>query len=72
MTAFFATASAGTEDLLADELRMLGLRGVRTRPGGACFSGGTVDAMRACLWSRIARRVLLPLAAFPAAVAEAL
>jgi putative N6-adenine-specific DNA methylase len=72
VTAFFATASAGTEDLLADELRALGLRGVHTGPGGARFSGGTVDAMRACLWSRIAMRVLLPLAEFPAADAEAL
>ena len=35
MTAFFATASAGTEDLLADELRALGLRGVRTGRRGA-------------------------------------
>jgi len=72
VTAFFATASAGTEDLLADELRALGLRGVRTGPGGVRFSGGIVDAMHACLWSRIAMRVLLPLAEFPAADAEAL
>ena len=69
---FFATASAGTEDLLADELRALGLRGVRSGRGGVRFAGGIADAMRACLWSRIAMRVLLPLAEFPAANAEAL
>lgn len=72
MIAFFATASAGTEDLLADELRALGLHGVRTGRGGVRFEGSTPDGMRACLWSRIAMRVLLPLAEFPAADAEAL
>jgi len=72
MTAFFATASAGTEDLLADELRALGLRGVRSGRGGAHFAGTLEDAMRACLWSRIAMRVLLPVAAFPAPDADAL
>jgi hypothetical protein len=36
------------------------------------FAGAIGDAMRACLWSRIAMRVLLPLAEFPAADAEAL
>jgi putative N6-adenine-specific DNA methylase len=69
---FFATASAGTEDLLADELRALNLRGVRTGRGGARFAGEKVDGIRACLWSRIAMRVLLPLAEFPAADADAL
>jgi 23S rRNA (guanine2445-N2)-methyltransferase / 23S rRNA (guanine2069-N7)-methyltransferase len=72
MAAFFATASAGTEDLLADELRALGLRGVRLDRGGVRFEGETVDGLRACLWSRIAMRVLLPLAEFPAVDAEAL
>jgi 23S rRNA (guanine2445-N2)-methyltransferase / 23S rRNA (guanine2069-N7)-methyltransferase len=69
---FFATASAGTEDLLADELRELGLAGVRSSGGGVCFSGGLPDGMRACLWSRIAMRVLWPLADFPIQDAETL
>jgi putative N6-adenine-specific DNA methylase len=72
VTAFFATASAGTEDLLAEELSALGLRGVRAGRGGVRFSGGTGDAMRVCLWSRIAMRVLLPLVEFPAGDADAL
>lgn len=72
MTVFFATASAGTEDLLADELQTLGLRGVRVGRGGVRFTGDIGDAMRACLWSRIAMRVLLPLADFAAADADAL
>jgi 23S rRNA (guanine2445-N2)-methyltransferase / 23S rRNA (guanine2069-N7)-methyltransferase len=72
VTVFFATASAGTEDLLADELQTLGLRGVRVGRGGVRFTGDIGDAMRACLWSRIAMRVLLPLADFAAADADAL
>ena len=72
MTVFFATASAGTEDLLADELQTLELRGVRVGRGGVRFTGDIGDAMRACLWSRIAMRVLLPLADFAAADADAL
>lgn len=72
MTVFFATASAGTEDLLADELSMLGLQGVCSGRGVVRFGGGTVEALHACLWSRIAMRVLLPLAEFPATDAESL
>jgi 23S rRNA (guanine2445-N2)-methyltransferase / 23S rRNA (guanine2069-N7)-methyltransferase len=72
VTVFFATASAGTEDLLADELQTLELRGVRVGRGGVRFTGDIGDAMRACLWSRIAMRVLLPLADFAAADADAL
>lgn len=69
---FLATASAGTEDLLVDELLGLGLRNVRAGRGGVRFTGEIGDAMRACLWSRIAMRVLLPLADFAAADADAL
>ena len=72
MNVFFATASAGTEDLLADELQTLALRGVRVGRGGVRFTGDIHDAMRACLWSRIAMRVLLPLADFAATDADAL
>ncbi|HSB80273.1 MAG TPA: THUMP domain-containing protein [Candidatus Methylomirabilis sp.] len=45
---------------------------MRRGRGGVRFTGKTVDAMRVCLWSRIAMRVLLPLAEFPAATADAL
>jgi putative N6-adenine-specific DNA methylase len=57
---------------LVDELRELGLRGVRAGRGGVRFAGETEDAMRACLWSRIAMRVLLPVADFAAPDADAL
>lgn len=69
---FFATAAKGLEPLVADELRMLGMREVKEARGGATFEGSPADAYRACLWLRIANRVLLPLARFPAGEADAL
>lgn len=69
---FFATASSGTEDLLADELRRLGAADVRPGGGGVGFSGGLETALQACLWSRTAMRVLRPLGEFPAPDADAL
>lgn len=59
---FFATAAKGTEPLLRDELQELGLRRVRADRGGVHFGLTREDAYRACLWSRIALRVLEPLA----------
>ena len=61
---FFATAAKGTEPLLRDELSELGLARVRADRGGVHFGGELRDAYRACLWSRIAQRVLEPLAEF--------
>jgi len=61
MPQFFATAAKGTEGALRDELRSLGLRRIRADRGGVHFEGPLVDGMRACLWSRIAMRVLLAL-----------
>jgi putative N6-adenine-specific DNA methylase len=61
---FFATAAKGTEPLLRDELNELGLPRVRADRGGVHFGAERADAFRACLWSRIAQRVLEPLAEF--------
>ena len=69
---FFATGPRGTEELLAAELRGLGLAAVRRSHGGVGFAGTLGDAYRACLWSRVAGRVLLPLVEFPAADREEL
>lgn len=63
---FFATAAKGTEPALRDELRELRLRHVRADRGGVHFEGELLDAARACLWSRVAVRVLLELGAFAA------
>lgn len=72
MLTFFATCARGLEDLLADELRAVGASGVRPARAGVSFAGGLSTAYAACLWSRTASRVLLPLAKVPATDAEAL
>jgi 23S rRNA G2445 N2-methylase RlmL len=61
---FFATAAKGTEPLLRDELNELGVPRVRADRGGVHFGAELRDAYRACLWSRIAQRVLEPLSEF--------
>ncbi|MCF6338727.1 MAG: bifunctional 23S rRNA (guanine(2069)-N(7))-methyltransferase RlmK/23S rRNA (guanine(2445)-N(2))-methyltransferase RlmL [Gammaproteobacteria bacterium] len=69
---FFATAPKGMEGLLADELRQLGAANVGETRAGVGFQGDLSRAYRVCLWSRIANRVLIPLASFPAADPEQL
>jgi 23S rRNA (guanine2069-N7)-methyltransferase / 23S rRNA (guanine2445-N2)-methyltransferase len=69
---FFATCPKGVEALLADELRGLQAETVRETRAGVAFAGTLATGYRACLWSRLASRVLLPLARFPAPSAEVL
>lgn len=68
----FASAPRGIEPLLADELRALGAGNVKETRAGVTFDGDLGLAYRVCLWSRVANRVLLPLAQFPAPTPEAL
>jgi 23S rRNA (guanine2445-N2)-methyltransferase / 23S rRNA (guanine2069-N7)-methyltransferase len=68
----FATASRGLEPLLAKELAALGAQAVKEQGGGVAFAGDLATAYRACLESRLASRVLLPLSRFPLADAETL
>lgn len=72
MSHFFATASSGTEDLLASELRGLGARSVQPGRGVVRFDGDIELALRGCLWLRTAMRVLQPIASFPAIDGDAL
>ena len=58
----FATVPKGMESLLAGELRVLGAAKVRQERAGVAFAGDLETAYRVCLWSRLASRVLLPLA----------
>jgi len=58
----FATAARGTEELLAEELTELGAARVRADRGGVRFLANLHEAMRVALWSRIAMRLLWPLA----------
>ncbi len=72
MTAFFASCPKGLEYLLKDELAALGAQDVRETVAGVHFAGTLETACRACLWSCLASRVLLPLGEFDAATDEAL
>ncbi|QKK02346.1 MAG: bifunctional 23S rRNA (guanine(2069)-N(7))-methyltransferase RlmK/23S rRNA (guanine(2445)-N(2))-methyltransferase RlmL [Pseudomonadota bacterium] len=69
---FFATAPTGLQDLLAEELRALGLVQAHPQRGGAVFESDLAGGYRACLWSRIANRILLPIAQFEATDDEGL
>ncbi|MDP4916485.1 MAG: THUMP domain-containing protein, partial [Haliea sp.] len=60
------------EGLLRDELLTLGADSARETVAGVYFEGPLSMGYRACLWSRLANRVLLPLAKFDAADADAL
>jgi len=70
--AFFATCPKGLEYLLVDELTALGAQDVHEALAGVHFSGEMATAYRACLWSRLASRILMPLAEFDAADGDAL
>jgi 23S rRNA (guanine2445-N2)-methyltransferase / 23S rRNA (guanine2069-N7)-methyltransferase len=72
MPTLFATCPKGLEYLLRDELRAIGAEDAREALAGVHFSGSIELAYRACLWSRLASRVLLHLAEFDAADADAL
>ncbi|MCL1879886.1 MAG: bifunctional 23S rRNA (guanine(2069)-N(7))-methyltransferase RlmK/23S rRNA (guanine(2445)-N(2))-methyltransferase RlmL [Actinomycetia bacterium] len=69
---FFASCARGLEQLLAAELRGMGLRKLRPLVSGVAFSAALQEALYVCLWSRIASRVLLVLARVPAATADEL
>lgn len=61
---FFASCAKGLEYLLADELQALGCERATAAVAGANATGTLADAQRAVLWSRLASRVLWPLADF--------
>ena len=63
----FATVPRGLESLLAGELRGLGAAHVKQVRAGVAFSGSLETAYRACLWSRLAGRILLPVTSGKAA-----
>ncbi len=56
----------GCEDVLAEEVRTLGLQVSEARPTTVEAFGSLREGYRLCLWSRVASRVLLPLADFEA------
>ena len=62
---FFAACPRHVPDLLAGELRALGLQVSREHPAGVSFAGTLRDGYLACLASRTASRVLLTLGTVP-------
>ncbi len=58
---FLATCPVGLGTLLIDELTDLGAQDLRETPAGVYFNGPLAVAYRACLWSRLANRILLKL-----------
>ncbi len=69
---FIATAPQGVADLLAAELAGLGAGAPREAGARVRFSGDLACGYRACLWSRLASRVLLEVATVPLGDADAL
>jgi len=65
--AFFATAPRDLVSLLRRELVGLGAAHLRAGHAGVRFRGTLETAYRACLWCRVASRILLPLKSFQAA-----
>lgn len=63
---FFATTPKGLELLLVDELRALGAKTAAEKLAGVVFTGDLSLAYQACLWSRLANRILLSLQQVPA------
>ncbi|MBI3071439.1 MAG: bifunctional 23S rRNA (guanine(2069)-N(7))-methyltransferase RlmK/23S rRNA (guanine(2445)-N(2))-methyltransferase RlmL [Deltaproteobacteria bacterium] len=69
---FFAPCPKGLETLLKDELHATGIAAAKETRAGVAFDGDLPDAYRVCLWSRLASRVLMPIARFAAPTPEAL
>ncbi|MFH1490058.1 MAG: bifunctional 23S rRNA (guanine(2069)-N(7))-methyltransferase RlmK/23S rRNA (guanine(2445)-N(2))-methyltransferase RlmL [Pseudomonadota bacterium] len=69
---FFATAPKGIPSLLTQELKAIGAQDVKEALAGVSFKGSLETAYRVCLWSRLANRVLLSVAKFPAGDADKL
>lgn len=69
---FFASCGKGLEYLLADELSALGSAHTSATIAGVNAQGSQRDALCAVLWSRLASRVLWPIAQFDAGDEHAL
>ncbi|KEI72166.1 50S rRNA methyltransferase [Endozoicomonas elysicola] len=59
MLTLFASCPKGVESPLAAELKVLGASDVAETVAGVSFSGSLELAYKACLWSRLASRILL-------------
>jgi len=69
---FTVTAARGMLPLLAVELTEMGIKDTKQEQGNIRFMGSLEDAYRVCLWSRVAIRVLMPIAHFSAKTTDEL
>lgn len=69
---FRAICPKGLESLLQIEMARLGATSTSENPGSVTFTGDMKMAYNACLWSRLANRILYPLATGDVADAEQL
>lgn len=69
---FTVTAARGMLPLLAKELADMGISDTKQDQGNIRITASIEDAYRICLWSRVAIRVLMPIATFPAASTDEL
>ena len=69
---FFASAPRDLVPLLRRELGTFGATHMHAGYAGVRFRGTLAVAYRACLWSRLASRILMPLRSFQALTGEAL
>jgi 23S rRNA (guanine2445-N2)-methyltransferase / 23S rRNA (guanine2069-N7)-methyltransferase len=69
---YVATCAAGFEPILTNELSSFGAEAQPGPKGAVPFWGALETAYRACLWSRVATRILLPVAEYPASDPDSL
>ncbi|WP_058913126.1 bifunctional 23S rRNA (guanine(2069)-N(7))-methyltransferase RlmK/23S rRNA (guanine(2445)-N(2))-methyltransferase RlmL [Entomohabitans teleogrylli] len=62
MKSLFASTARGLEELLKTELETLGAENCRVVQGGVHYQGDARLVYRSLMWSRLASRILLPLA----------
>ncbi|ABI57294.1 bifunctional 23S rRNA (guanine(2069)-N(7))-methyltransferase RlmK/23S rRNA (guanine(2445)-N(2))-methyltransferase RlmL [Alkalilimnicola ehrlichii MLHE-1] len=68
----FAACPRGLEPALVEELARLGVAQPRAQRAGVAWEGDLESALRACLWSRLASRILLGLSTVPVEDADGL
>ncbi|WP_047678891.1 MULTISPECIES: bifunctional 23S rRNA (guanine(2069)-N(7))-methyltransferase RlmK/23S rRNA (guanine(2445)-N(2))-methyltransferase RlmL [Xenorhabdus] len=64
MSSLFASTARGLEELLKNELEILGAQSCKIAQGGVHFKGDERVMYKSLLWSRLASRILLPLNEF--------
>ncbi|WP_092520554.1 bifunctional 23S rRNA (guanine(2069)-N(7))-methyltransferase RlmK/23S rRNA (guanine(2445)-N(2))-methyltransferase RlmL [Xenorhabdus japonica] len=64
MNFLFASTARGLEELLKNELEMLGAQSCKIAQGGVHFQGDDRVMYKSLLWSRLASRIMMPLNEF--------